>query len=921
MEQSKVGELLYRVCFERRAALVAWDIGVAVGRLASDWGRSTKGRMAGGLSLILSTVDGEETDRHPKLRNGEIDNVFHPRIRIRSLSGTRGLTSYTRPRNIDSRDRKGSRLITSLRPLAESLSGIDVESPAHAAELWELDSPSPLEDATDLGQAFAELTLLRNVARTLFEEHRSIHPSPPSTTTSPGTYAAGLYHRMGLNSPLLQHPNFPKPVLAAAMGAYYAGDVFTRARSRQLPIVKLDLGGAHPVAWHKSGSWDMYSAKEIQVRERDPDDLTKYLEKTARRVRRWWKGQTCKPLSDADFRRLARTIVWVVPDGDWLPHRARTGVKNQGTQMVVGPLTSARPLPFFLADVLVSVLRTGRVPRIVRAIRLVPRGRQKLRPVELPTGRVIDPNEEDPVFALAVERIRVAGDTSRSFQERERLRGLMKGMAVAASSGLPVQVLDDEPTSKPKPLHLWDPLNPDMVDPTVVKTDVLERPGTRYFPPVGASVTATARLLLHLCRGAFEAAGGTVAYWDTDSLFVVATPFGGEIIPLAGGSEETPTGRAGVRALSYRQLHEVQWKIEELSPYPTELRPYAYDMTGDIPQRVDLPGLLKWEPENQPPPEAHGFPVDGPFYDGNRSKRYRTYHIVRPGSHVEIQDVAGVVVEPTTEQMTDLSRVIVTNPSMHGITYTQPDSAPDDWAETLLEEHLEEHLQLGDRLTEATDWRNEIAVSLVAATRIEAIDLHPENRPYSRIAVATSLFGQQLVSAHPDGGWYDPKTQTPVTFDIDAKDPPGLALSYQVPRSIDDQIRRNTTATPSNALTDTGEPVGRNTYGLLTPAPTIVTAVQIIGRESRRWRDGRGILNPPDIKVHLTRTDAEAVGVLIRKHYWWRGAAPLIAEKTGLPVRTVSRIIAGKRPSQRTAERLWEFAHQQRLFDPDQASH
>ena len=48
---------------------------------------------------------------------------------------------------------------------------------------------------------------------------------------------------------------------------------------------------------------------------------------------------------------------------------------------------------------------------------------------------------------------------------------------------------------------------------------------------------------------------------------------------------------------------------------------------------------------------------------------------------------------------------------------------------------------------------------------------------------------------------------------------------------------------------------------LVSPAATsspFVTAVQIIGRESRQWRDGRGILNPPDIKVHLTRTNAEA---------------------------------------------------------------
>ena len=93
-----------------------------------------------------------------------------------------------------------------------------------------------------------------------------------------------------------------------------------------------------------------------------------------------------------------------------------------------------------------------------------------------------------------------------------------------------------------------------------------------------------------------------------------------------------------------------------------------------------------------------------------------------------------------------------------------------------------------------------------------------------------------------------------------------------------------------------------------------MTAVQIIGRESRRWGDGRGILNPPDINTYLTRTDPEGVAELIRKHYWWPGAAPLIADKTGLSVRTVRAILAGKKPSARSAERLWEFAYQQSLF-------
>ena len=186
----------------------------------------------------------------------------------------------------------------------------------------------------------------------------------------------------------------------------------------------------------------------------------------------------------------------------------------------------------------------------------------------------------------------------------------------------------------------------------------------------------------------------------------------------------------------------VQWKVEEaLSPYPPELRPDTYDQTGEIPIRVDLPVLLKSEPENQPPPEAWGLDVEGPFYDGNRPKRYRTYHLIRPGAHIQIHDGTPVVVQPTETQYRELSRVIVTNPSLHGITYQRPNDAPENFVEVLMQQHLEEHLQISQSDTDTEVWSNTIAVSEVAATRVEAIDLHPDNIPYSRIAVATSLLG------------------------------------------------------------------------------------------------------------------------------------------------------------------------------------
>jgi hypothetical protein len=698
------------------------------------------------------------------------------------------------------------------------------------------------------------------------------------------------------------------------MGAYFSGDVFTQVRGRKIPVARLDLGGAYPVAHKLADVWALQAAKRIQVRHRKPEATEEYVEALARRVQGWWNGATSKLLTASDWARLSRTIVWVVPRDDWLPHRPRTGDRNQGTQMLVGPLTSSRPLPYYLTDVLGSHLRTGRMPKVVRAIRLVPIGRQSLKPVGLPTGRIVDPMVEDPIFALAEEKARLEARSQGHTPKGTRIRSLLKRMAVSAP-GLAAQVLDEEPTSKPLPIWVWDPLNPDMDEPTAVGSLVMETPGPWYFPPVAGAVSSTARLLLYLCRGAFEATGGTVAYWDTDSLMPIATPFGGEVIELPGGSALGENGRPGVVALGRSQVVDVAWKIEDaISPYPPDLRPYSYGWDGDMLRRAELPGLLRLESENQTPAQGAGLNCDGPFLDVNRAKRHRTYHVIAPGDHVEIRDREPQVILATPDQVCKQSRVVVTSPSRHGITYATPDDAPETWFEDLTETLIEEHLQIGQGFPPELDWRKDPAVSLVPATRVEATRLHPQARPNSRLEVATSIFGTQVINSHPAGEWHEPDTGRSVILGT-GESP--TEMDYQVPRSYELEVRINFAAAPTHTLTVDSEPVGRRTYGVLRPAPTIATSVQLIGREARRWKDGRGILTPPEVNVYVTSTDAEAVAALVRKHYWWRGAACEIARKTGLTARTVSYILAGGRPSPRTATILCAFAYQQRLFDLD----
>jgi hypothetical protein len=108
-----------------------------------------------------------------------------------------------------------------------------------------------------------------------------------------------------------------------------------------------------------------------------------------------------------------------------------------------------------------------------------------------------------------------------------------------------------------------------------------EEPGAFCYPPLAATITALARLLLGLLQADIEAAGGTYLGCDTDSLLVVASENGG-LVPCPGGPQRMPDGRAAVQALPWATVDAVLGAINELNPYA--------DGT--------VTSLVKLEPEN-----------------------------------------------------------------------------------------------------------------------------------------------------------------------------------------------------------------------------------------------------------------------------------------------------------------------------------
>ena len=112
--------------------------------------------------------------------------------------------------------------------------------------------------------------------------------------------------RFGLQPRMVLQPDFSRVELSAWMAAYFNGEVFPKYRGRDLPVASLDFGGLY-VAMHETiGAWELQSAKRIRIYQRNPDDVTRYLKRIARKVNRWLNNPTSRsPLTFTTAFQLA----------------------------------------------------------------------------------------------------------------------------------------------------------------------------------------------------------------------------------------------------------------------------------------------------------------------------------------------------------------------------------------------------------------------------------------------------------------------------------------------------------------------------------------------------------------------------------------------------------------------------------------
>src|ERR1035438_1380803 len=245
--------------------------------------------------------------------------------------------------------------------------------------------------------------------------------------------------------------------------------------------------------------------------------------------------------------RQFKFFALVRPDNDILPVRT---VYNGATQNIgINYLTSKEPIWFAGPDIIASILLTGKVPHIEKAIRVNPHGKQRGLASTSLRGMVRVDANKNSFFRHVIEQ-RAAHESNPA------LHYWLKILANSGSYGLFVE------------------LNPNEADAAQLKvfsgeeffettSDVVEEPGKWFAPHVASLITSGGRLLLAMLERCIADAGGTFLFCDTDSAAIVSAKHRERIA--------MPDGAQPITALSWAEVQRIVDRFEPLNPYDRKL--------------------------------------------------------------------------------------------------------------------------------------------------------------------------------------------------------------------------------------------------------------------------------------------------------------------------------------------------------------
>jgi hypothetical protein len=502
------------------ALVCGFNLPFDLARLAPDWSRGSKDEW----SLTMSQYsDGTE-------------NLNRPRLLITPIDSKKAFISLTKPWKAEEWKEKGKAHFLDVRTLAWALFNKSFSLKTACEELNT--EHRKAEDHEPTGQVTPEeIEYARQDGRCTVDVLNALkrefdkHPIglKPYHAYSAASVAKSYLDQMGIVRPAVKF-SVTDETLGICMQSYYGGRSETRIRCAEVPVVPVDFVSQYPTCCALLGLFDVLTAKSVAFE----DDTEK--------IRRFLNRRDLKGCFRRSMWKRSNFFALVKPNDDVFPVRT---VYNGITQTIGNNyLSSDKPLWFAGPDVIASIIRTGKVPNIVRAIRMVPHGKQAgMQSISLRGMVKVDPYKDD-LFRTIIEQRKLHKADKALYYWLKILANSIYGFFVELNPDIqnhdvPVRVFSGEK-------RLTD------------DSDVIENPGPWFFPPLASLITAGGRLLLAMTEAFVKKKRGTYLFCDTDSLAIVASKNGGRLrIP----------GTKGVRILSWSEVQAVVDQFAALNPY------------------------------------------------------------------------------------------------------------------------------------------------------------------------------------------------------------------------------------------------------------------------------------------------------------------------------------------------------------------
>lgn len=569
MSRSEFIERVFWRAIRKEAMIVGFNLPFDLSRLAVKASPAD----SGGWSLALSLRKSRKT--------GEMQcNPERPRIVITAQNSKMafiGLSSIRHPEEWPREVR-----VLDLRTLGWALRD---RSYTLEAACEDFKVPGKMEHKPTGRVTFKEINYCRqdvkatssllNAMKEDFDEHPI--GLRPDKAYSPASIAKAYLDKMEI-APPKAHFNVPDDVLGIAMQTYYGGRAEIRIRKTLVPVVLTDFTSQYPTVNALLGNWEVLTAEDVQF-----EDCTD-------EVREMLTGLKREDLFNPVLWRRLTFFGLVLPDKDILP--VRTVYNGRTRNIGLNYLSSEQPIWYAGPDLASATLQRNNPPDIVKAIRMVPHGRQsEMKPTNLGGMVKIDP-ESDDFFCRVIEQKSVHKSTNK------RLAHFLKTLGNAGSYGLFVEV-NQEKESKPVNVKVFSgEISRDKRIATV------EKSGPWYFPPLASLITAGGRLLLTMLEIAVTEAKGSYLFCDTDSLCIVSNKHGG-LVPCVGGPHKLDDGRDAVKALSWEQVDLIAKRFNQLNPYNPAL-------VSDILKIEDV-NFVDCDP-HKPRRQLHGYAISAKRY-------------------------------------------------------------------------------------------------------------------------------------------------------------------------------------------------------------------------------------------------------------------------------------------------------------------